>query len=46
MTECEMCGIDLDVEGWFTIQESDVEVTYKLCGHCSSNVKRFIERGI
>jgi hypothetical protein len=46
MTECDVCGIDLDIEGRFTCDDGKTERCYQFCGYCRDKVKEFIERDI
>ena len=40
---CDGCGVDsADIEGWFTYNEGDREITIELCGFCIDKVKKFI----
>ena len=48
MTECDVCGIDTDIEGWFTFDNGIASMSeeIKLCGYCKDKVKDFIERDL
>ena len=46
MTECSRCGLDVDVEGWLTVEEHETEFTLELCGLCKDKVREFIEQGV
>lgn len=45
MTDCYMCGVDLDIEGRFIFDYEGYEECFELCGFCVQKVKEFIERG-
>jgi len=43
MTECNGCGVDTDIEGWFTYEKNGRKITIELCGFCTDKVKDVIE---
>ena len=46
MVECDVCGIDTDIEGRFIFDDGDAEIGYILCGICKDKVKEIIERDL